>query len=106
MFVMETFLLDSTPIATTHIAEYLAGVITVSGYKVIGICGPSGSGKTTFAEQLHGALGEDHSIVLKVDSYWRYIRAQMRALGLTGYDWEVRDRKRLLRDIKLLRSGA
>jgi uridine kinase len=95
-----------TPVDTIDaIPQHLAEIILANNINLVAICGPSGSGKTTFAEKLLQALGEERSVVLKVDSYWQYDRSQMAERGLTGYDWATRDRAKFLYDLRQLLSG-
>jgi uridine kinase len=95
-----------TPVETTEtIPQHIAKIILANNINVVAICGPSGSGKTTFAEKLLDALGDQRSLVLKVDSYWQYDRTQMAKLGLTGYDWATRDRAKFLYDLRQLLAG-
>jgi uridine kinase len=103
---------DNLPTITSRVAiseyphVYIANIITKHNAKIIGICGPSGSGKTTFAKKLAETLGNERCLVLKVDHYWRFDRSEMGARGLTGYDWETRDRNRFLKDFEALKSGC
>lgn len=84
---------------------YIANYIRNNAIQTASVCGPSGSGKTTFAKKLCDAIGDNESMVLKVDHYWRYTRPEMKERGLTGYAWEARDKDRFLKDFALLKQG-
>lgn len=87
-------------------AEYAARVISENRYTVVGIFGASGSGKTTMAQGLLRVLCDGKALLLSVDDYWKYDRATMEKLRLTGYDWEARQKERFLRDLGDLKSGG
>jgi uridine kinase len=104
---MSNLLDNFEPVATTLTAqEYFADIVRKQHVKIVGVFGPSASGKTTLSKELAIALGEDKSTVLKVDSYWRYNRTEMAERGLTGYDWETRDRDRFMGDLDALQRGG
>jgi uridine kinase len=90
---------------TTSFPKFIAQLIEGNEHKVIAIFGPSGGGKTTFAQNLIKALGDEKAVLISVDDYWRYTREEMKQKGLTGYDWEARDKDRFLKDLQLLKRG-
>lgn len=78
---------------------FIQGKIINTLARVIGICGPSGGGKTTFANQLLKKLTKENAVLISADDYWKYDRPTMNKLNITGYDWESRDKEKLLEDI-------
>jgi uridine kinase len=67
--------------------------------------GPSGGGKTTFAKILCKEIGMDASMVLEVENYWQFSRAEMAKRKLTGYHWETRDKNRFMHDLQQLKNN-
>ena len=74
--------------------------------KNVAFVGAHNSGKTTLAADLCSKIGHDSAVVLNVDDWWQYNRAEMKALNLTGYDWAARDEKRFLRELGDLKNGT
>lgn len=72
---------------------------------IIGIVGDSGAGKSTMAAGLAEVLGPDRTLVICVDDYHKYPRAQRAKTGITPHDPDCNYLDILEQHVALLRSG-
>lgn len=83
---------------------YLCDAIERSEKKIIAIIGPSASGKTRLANALLGCMGTDRAVMISLDDYWKYTRAEMQERNLTGYDWGARKKPLFLKHLAKLKA--
>lgn len=73
---------------------------------IIGIVGDSGTGKSTMAAGLAEVLGRERTLVICVDDYHKFARAERAKSGITPHDPECNYLDILEQHVALLRSGA
>ena len=73
---------------------------------IIGIVGDSGTGKSTMASGLAEVLGRERTLVICVDDYHKYARAERAKSGITPHDPACNYLDILEQHVALLRAGA
>ena len=73
---------------------------------IIGIVGNSGTGKSTMAAGLAEVLGRERTLVICIDDYHKYARAERAVSGITPHDPACNYLDILEQHVSLLRAGA
>jgi phosphoribulokinase len=73
---------------------------------IIGIVGDSGTGKSTMAFGLAEVLGRERTVVICIDDYHKYARAERAKSGITPHDPACNYLDILEQHVALLRAGA